>query len=244
MASTTGAPQGANRASTGSTETNSVPSKAKGSTSSTPNESKPLSSAITEPSAVAGKGTVTVVDKPIIVDGGVFDGLGQTFTASSQLGDGGQSESQKPVFILRNGATLRNVTIGANGADGIHVYGGANLQNVHWQDVGEDALTVKTAGDVNIIGGSASKATDKIFQLNADTNFTVKDFNADHFSTLVRTNGGKEIKANVTINGGQFSNGSTMFRTDSTQAKANFLGEIAISNVRTKIRIRDGLQSY
>lgn len=180
-----------------------------------------------------------VIKEPIIVDGGVFDGMGAVYTASSKLGDGGQGESQKPVFILKNGATLKNVTIGENGADGIHVYGGATLDNVNWQDVGEDALTVKSAGNVNIIGGSASNASDKIFQINADTTFYLKDFKASGFQTLIRTNGGKPITANVTIDGGQFANGTTLFRTDSQTSNVQFAGEMDVQNVKVKKRYLD-----
>jgi hypothetical protein len=188
---------------------------------------------------VSACGQVITVDTPIIVDGGVFDGKGATYTASAKLGDGGQSEDQKPIFILKNGATLKNVTLGENGADGIHVYGGATLENVNWLDVGEDALTVKSAGDVTILGGSAKGATDKIFQINADTHFVLKDFNADGFTSLVRTNGGKQIDADVIIDGGSFSNGTNLFRTDSALASVSFRSDIALDNVRNRTRVGD-----
>ncbi|MGO7133547.1 pectate lyase [Rhizobium leguminosarum] len=188
---------------------------------------------------VSERGHVIIVDTPIIVDGGVFDGKGATYTASSKLGDGGQSEDQKPIFILMNGATLKNVTLGENGADGIHVYGGATLENVNWLDVGEDALTVKSAGDVTILGGSAKGATDKIFQINADTHFVLKNFDADGFTSLVRTNGGKQIDAEVIIDGGSFSNGTNLFRTDSSLASVSFQSNITLDNVRNRTRVGD-----
>lgn len=207
-------------------------------------ETATSSSESTGTETTAASGETIVVDKTIVVDGGVFDGEGKTYTASSALGNGDQSEDQKPVFILKNGATLKNVTIGDNGADGIHVYGGATLENVNWKDVGEDALTVKSAGDVNIIGGSANKAADKVFQINADTNLTITDFKADDFLTLVRTNGGKQINANVTINGGDFSNGTVLFRTDSDSASVNFVGDISASNVTYRTRYKDQKTTY
>ncbi|WHO77098.1 pectate lyase [Rhizobium sp. BT03] len=188
---------------------------------------------------LSNEGSVITVNEPIVVDGGVFDGKGATYTASSKLGDGGQSETQSPLFILKNGATLKNVNLGENGADGIHVYGGATLENVNWQNVGEDALTVKSAGDVTILGGSAKGATDKIFQINADTHFHLKDFVADGFTTLVRTNGGKQIDADVTIDGGAFSNGSNVFRTDSSLASVTFLSDITLDKVKNWTRVGD-----
>ncbi len=188
---------------------------------------------------LSGRGSINVVNKSIIVDGGVFDGKGATFTASSALGDGGQSESQQPIFILKNGATLKNVDLGENGADGIHVYNGATLQNVNWQDVGEDALTVKSPGDVFIEGGSARGASDKVFQLNADTKFHVSNFTADGFQTLIRTNGGKEIDADVSIDGGSFANGTVLFRTDSSIANVQLSSNISSVNVKNSVRNGD-----
>ena len=80
----------------------------------------------------------------------------------------GQSESQQPVFTLADGASIRNVTLNANAADGIHCLGNCTLQNVVWQDVCEDAATMRGgAGKVmNIMGGSAANAEDKVFQHN------------------------------------------------------------------------------
>ncbi|KQZ48612.1 hypothetical protein ASD54_17280 [Rhizobium sp. Root149] len=197
-----------------------------------------------EPEDTTNKGKVNVVDKTIVVDGTEFDGKGATYTASSKLGDGGQGEGQQPIFILKNGATLKNVTIGDNGADGIHVYGGATLKNVHWKDVGEDALTVKSPGDLNVIGGSASQAADKVFQVNADSNIYIKDFKADGFQTFVRTNGGQPITSNVTIEGGEFTNGKTLFRTDSKTSEVNFVGEMSVQEVATKVRYLDQKEAF
>lgn len=181
-------------------------------------------------------GDVIVVNEPIVVDGGVFDGKGATYTASSKLGDGSQSETQKPVFILKNGATLKNVNIGENGADGVHVYNGATVENVNWLNVGEDALTIKTPGDLNVIGGSARGADDKVFQINADSHINIQGFNADTFQTFVRTNGGKQLNVDVTIDGGNFTNGTYLFRTDSTAGNVNFTGDIALNNVENWTR--------
>src|SRR5262245_39606955 len=97
--------------------------------------------------------TVTV-HATILVSGTTFDGGCTRYVAGAELGDGSQSESQKPVFKVVSGS-LRNVVLGAPAADGIHTEGNVTLTNVHWQDVGEDALTVKKSGNVTINGGSA-----------------------------------------------------------------------------------------
>lgn len=87
----------------------------------------------------------------------------------------GDNESQPAVLTLLN-ATVKNLRIAANaGGDGIHCTGGdCVLENVIWEDVCEDAATLKDAGtSLTIIGGSAYNDTsgpggtpDKIFQHN------------------------------------------------------------------------------
>lgn len=81
----------------------------------------------------------------------------------------GQSESQQPVFVLQDGATLKNVKIKkGGGADGVHCLGNCTLENVVWQEVCEDAATMKggSGKTMKVIGGSATKADDKVFQHN------------------------------------------------------------------------------
>jgi hypothetical protein len=74
---------------------------------------------------------------------GTYDGGLIRFIAGSQLGNGDQSENQLPVFELSDGAYLKNVILGSPAADGIHCLGSCTLQNVWWEDVGEDAATLK-----------------------------------------------------------------------------------------------------
>src|SRR5688572_26992029 len=85
------------------------------------------------------------VSATIVYSGGSYDMKNKRFTASSALGTGGGGENQQPIFKLSNGAKLSNVIIGKNGADGIHCYGACTLENVWWEDVGEDAATFRTA---------------------------------------------------------------------------------------------------
>jgi hypothetical protein len=82
------------------------------------------------------------VDATIKVSG-PYDGGLTRFIAGSNLGDGGQGEDQKPIFDLSDGAHLKNVIIGTPAADGIHCLGSCTLENVWWEDVGEDAATFK-----------------------------------------------------------------------------------------------------
>jgi len=80
----------------------------------------------------------------------------------------GQSESQEPVFTLAEGAVIKNVTLSPDAADGIHCLGNCVLENVVWQDVCEDAATMRGGPGTTmyVIGGSAANAADKVFQHN------------------------------------------------------------------------------
>jgi hypothetical protein len=171
----------------------------------------------------------TVVNETIKVGPGeTFDGGGKTFTAGSALGDGGQGEGQKPLFELAEGATLKNVVIGENGADGVHVKAGSekavNVDNVHWTNVGEDALTVKDGGakttNLNITNSTAQGANDKVFQLNADANVKVDNFKVKDFGTFMRTNGGQQGNWNLDLNNISAENGKFSFvKSDSEDLK-------------------------
>jgi len=159
-----------------------------------------------------------VVHETIIVPKNTTDdGKGQRFVAGKELGDGSQSENQDPCFSCEEeGATLINVVLGAPAADGVHTYENVNIQNVKWEDVGEDALTVKKKGKVTIDGGSAQKASDKIFQINKASTFTVKNFTADNGGKFIRQLGGSAFHVDVIIDKCTITNMKEgIFRTDS-----------------------------
>ncbi|WP_024694283.1 pectate lyase [Pseudomonas syringae] len=180
--------------------------------------------------------TVTVNETIKVGPGQVFDGGGKTYTAGSSLGNGDQSENQKPLFELAEGATLKNVNLGENAADGIHVRAAndkaVTIQNLHAANVGEDLITVKGEGgakvtNLNILDSSAKGADDKVVQLNANTHLNMDGFKADNFGTLVRTNGGKQFDDmdlklnNVEANHGKFA----LVKSDSEDLK------LATSNI-------------
>jgi hypothetical protein len=141
----------------------------------------------------------TITDSIVVKSGETYDGQGETILAKG-MGDGSQKENQKPIFVLEDGAVLKNVTIGPPGCDGIHTFGDAKLDNVQWTDVGEDALTMKKSGTVEINGGSAADARDKVFQLNAPGKLIINDFQAANIGKLVRQNGGTDFKTEVHLN--------------------------------------------
>ncbi len=184
-----------------------------------------------------------VVNEPIVVKKGeVFDGKGQTFTAGNKLGDGGQSENQRPLFILEDGASLKNVVIGDNGADGVHVHGDAKVDNVHWTNVGEDALTVKPnkegkKANVEITNSSAQGANDKIFQLNADANITIDNFKAKDFGSFLRTNGGQQGDWNINLKNITAEDGKYKFVNSDAEGVKLSADNIRLQNVAEHIRL-------
>ncbi|GAA5160276.1 pectate lyase [Viridibacterium curvum] len=124
-------------------------------------------------------------------------------------------EGQKPVFKLEDGASLKNVIIagGLNGSDGVHCEGNCTLENVHWEDVCEDAATMLGGSGkiMKVIGGSASHASDKIFQHNGKGS-TIQITNFSTYGDVQRfwascgncsSNGGPRylVATGVTING-------------------------------------------
>ncbi len=123
---------------------------------------------------------------------GVVDGNMVRHYGSGDLGSGGQDEDQGPLFELADGATLKNVILGAPAADGIHCKGTCTLQNVWWEDVGEDAATFKgtsASQTMTIDGGGARKASDKVFQHNGPGTMVIKNFQVNDFGKLYRSCG-------------------------------------------------------
>jgi pectate lyase C len=168
----------------------------------------------------SGSGSVSVAST-IKVTSGTYDGGCKTFNPTSALGDGSQSESQSPAFRVENGATLKNVVIGNNGVDGIHVYNGGTLNNVKWTNVGEDAMTIKSSGTVNVSNISGYNGSDKFFQVNAASTLNVSNCVVDSMAKFLRQNGGTTFKVAVSVDKCQISNMSEgIFRTDSSSSTA------------------------
>ncbi len=172
--------------------------------------------------------TITVNQTIVVESGEVFDGEGKRYVANPDtVGDGSQGEDQDPVFRLEDGATLKNVVIGHPAADGVHTYGDVLVQNVVWEDIGEDALTIKDDGHVTIRGGMAQKGSDKMFQVNAPSTFEIINFTADDAGKMIRQNGGTTFKTSIFIDGSVITNmDEAIFRTDSDSS------EVTMTNTR------------
>jgi hypothetical protein len=108
------------------------------------------------------------------------------------IGDGGQGESQDPMFVVASGGTIENVIIDAPAGDGIHCEGSCTIRNVWWNDVGEDAATFRgsSSGTTYLVdGGGARYASDKVFQHNGAGTLTIRNFQVNTAGKLYRACG-------------------------------------------------------
>lgn len=153
----------------------------------------------------ASKGTVYLKEPFTVKKGTTFDGDMKTY-ARSNVKCRGQTESgwQNSVFVVEPGATLQNVLIGKDQMEGVHcLESGCTIKNVWWEDVCEDALSIKGGSDssvTKVIGGGARSASDKILQHNGMGTVSIEGFYAQDFGKLYRscgTCGGKSRKVIV-----------------------------------------------
>ncbi|GAA2414069.1 pectate lyase [Streptomyces glaucosporus] len=157
--------------------------------------------AVTWPTAKGSQPVSSTIEVSGTRDGGM-----KRFYGSGELGGDGQDEGQDPIFVLKDGAVLKNVIIGAPAADGVHCLGSCTLENVWWEDVGEDAATFKgtsSSAKYTVTGGGARKADDKVLQFNGAGTLTVKNFAVSDFGKLVRACGNckKQYTRHVVIDG-------------------------------------------
>ncbi|KAG8677073.1 hypothetical protein FPOAC1_003084 [Fusarium poae] len=134
------------------------------------------------------------------------------------------------MFILEEGATLRNVIIGPGQAEGVHCKGTCTLENVWFEDVCEDAITLKQKSGTSIIrGGGAFHAADKVVQFNGRGTVEISDFYVEDYGKLVRScgnckdNGGPRnvvIENIAAVNGGVLCGINTNYGDTCTISKA------------------------
>lgn len=131
--------------------------------------------------------TVQLPATHVVPAGTVFDGGNRRYNLSG----GSQSEGQPAVFDVQEGGTLKNVVIGTLAADGIHCLGNCTLQNVWWEDIGEDAATaLGPVGTVmSITCGGAYQGSDKTFQHNGRGELRVSNFYVSNAGKLYRSCG-------------------------------------------------------
>jgi len=144
-----------------------------------------------------------VLNEPYIIKSGeVYDGLeingvwtsyGRGVTGQGDCKDieGGKKDA---VFRLESGATLKNVILGADSIEHVHCIGdGCTVENVWWDDVCEDALTLTGSTNQNakfyVIGGGARDGSDKIVQHNSSGTVHIKGFTVSNSGKLYRACG-------------------------------------------------------
>ncbi|TRM63302.1 pectate lyase-domain-containing protein [Schizophyllum amplum] len=148
-----------------------------------------------------------------IAAGQTYDGSWARYDRGSGACNG-QSEGdwEDAVFYLHEGATLQNVIIGANQAEGVH----CNLEFVWFEDVCEDAISIVPAGSYsNIIGGGAYHAEDKVVQHNGCGTVNIINFYVEDYGKLYRSCGNcsSQCKRNVYIEGVEAVDGGTLARS-------------------------------
>lgn len=120
--------------------------------------------------ACAGQDALPAATDTVSLSEPQYIGAGETFDAQYVRYDrgsgacGGQEEGGEAdtVFVLEEGATLKNVIIGADQSEGVYCLGSCTLENLWFEDVCEDAISIKGDGTAYIIGGGAYHADDKV----------------------------------------------------------------------------------
>ena len=147
--------------------------------------------------------TITLSSPITVAAGKTFDGFAENSNkwvtyerGVKNLGDCTNVEggSDDPCFILKKGATLKNVILGAKSIEHVHCIGdGCTVQNVYWVDVCEDALTLKgssnTGAKFYVKGGAAKNGSDKIIQHNSAGTVYISDFYVEGSGKLYRSCG-------------------------------------------------------
>ncbi|PVI05953.1 polysaccharide lyase family 3 protein [Periconia macrospinosa] len=135
----------------------------------------------------ASKGSVTYSKVQTV--SGTFDGGMKTYGRGKSCTGQAEGGDADAVFLLENGATLKNAIIGKDQAEGVHCKGSCTIENVWWAAVCEDALSLKGDGNALVKGGGATGASDKVIQHNGKGTVTIDGFTVDTFGKLYRSCG-------------------------------------------------------
>ncbi|EKG17907.1 Pectate lyase catalytic [Macrophomina phaseolina MS6] len=143
---------------------------------------------------------------------GTFDGGMKTYGRGVKCTGQAEGGDKDAVFILENGATLKNAIIGTDQIEGVHCKGSCTIENVWWAGVCEDALSLKGDGSAKVIGGGATGAEDKVIQHNGVGSVSIDGFTVADFGKLYRSCGNckKMGKRTVTIKNVKASNGKLL----------------------------------
>ncbi|KAH7318660.1 putative pectate lyase F [Stachybotrys elegans] len=183
--------------------------------------------------------------RPITVRSGqVYDGGWKLFDRGSGACGSGEGGDSDAVFLVEAGGTLRNVIIGRNQHEGVHCLGPCTLEFVWFEDVCEDAITIKgdRAGQHSwIIGGGAFRASDKIVQHNGCGTVNIINFYANDYGKVYRSCGNcsSQCKRNVYIEGVTARNGGEVAGINRNYGDTATLINVC-TDARTPCQMYDG----
>ncbi|KAF2200235.1 pectate lyase [Delitschia confertaspora ATCC 74209] len=174
---------------------------------------------------------------------GTFDGKMVRFDRGSGActgqTEGGDADA---VFQVADGGHLKNVIIGADQAEGVHCMGSCTIENVWWENVCEDALTIKQkSGTSYVIGGGAKGADDKVIQHNGGGTVSIKNFYVSNFGKLYRSCGncGTQYERHVIIDGVTADNGKLLVGINS-----NYGDTATITNSCLKSTVKEVCEEF
>ncbi|KAK7419293.1 hypothetical protein QQX98_003445 [Neonectria punicea] len=180
----------------------------------------------------ASKGSVTY--KKVQTIKGTFDGGMKTYGRGVKCTGQKEGGDADAVFILENGATLKNVIIGADQIEGVHCKGACTIENVWWKKVCEDALSIKGNGNALVKGGGATGASDKIIQHNGLGTVTIDGFTAVDFGKLYRSCGNCKAmgQRNVVVKNVKASNGKLLTGINSNKGDVATITNTCATSVK------------
>ncbi|KAF8150600.1 pectate lyase C [Crassisporium funariophilum] len=184
--------------------------------------------------------TTSHLSQPITVKAGTTFTPPQAYTrydrgsgACNDQAEGGDADA---VFLLEEGATLSRVVIGKDQAEGVHCLGSCTLNYVFFEDVCEDAITIKqTSGTSRINYGGAKGASDKVVQHNGGGKVIINSFYVENFGKLYRSCGncGTQYKRAVEINDCWAVSGTNLVGINSNYGDTAKIRNTKVSSVST-----------
>jgi pectate lyase C len=98
------------------------------------------------------------------------------------------------------------------------------VENIHWSDVGEDAMTIKSPTDgatVTATNVEAYDSADKFLQANDDGTWIIDNCIVSNAGKFLRQNGGTTFPLHVEVSNCDISDmGEGIFRSDSSNSTA------------------------
>ncbi|OWZ01717.1 Pectate lyase, partial [Phytophthora megakarya] len=217
--------------STGST----TQSSSAGSTAQTSTNSSTSTGSVPDGTWPTSTGSVKFTAPQVIKAGEVFDGKMQTFDRSDISCSEGEGQKDTAVFLVEAGGTLKNAIIGKNQKEGVHCDDhDCTIENVWWDDVCEDALSIKggSASSVTTVTNcGARSASDKVVQHNGQGSVNIDGFYAENFGKLYRSCGTcGDIPRKVTV--------KNVYAVDPlvsvVTVNKNYGDQATLSNIRVK----------